>query len=58
MFIETAFYVGTSYLDLLSLCDDVAMTINMGSPFTGDGLRPVMPNVIRGKKFLVKKLKF
>ena len=56
MFIETAFYVGTSYLDLLSLCDDVAMTINMGSPFTGDGLRPVMPNVIRGKKFLVKKL--
>ena len=37
-------------LDLYTLCDDVSLTINMGSPFTGDGLRPVMPNVIRGKK--------
>ena len=33
---------------MYTLCDDVSLTINMGSPFTGDGLRPVMPNVIRG----------
>eukprot|EP00088_Acartia_fossae_P000321 TRINITY_DN10124_c0_g1_i3.p1 TRINITY_DN10124_c0_g1~~TRINITY_DN10124_c0_g1_i3.p1 ORF type:complete len:524 (-),score=91.72 TRINITY_DN10124_c0_g1_i3:413-1984(-) len=30
-----------------SMCDNSALTINMGSPFTGDGLRPIMPNVIK-----------
>ena len=34
----------------------------MGSPFTGDGLRPVMPNVIRGieieKLYYYEKLLF
>ena len=35
-------------LDLFAMTQEAALAINMGSPFTGDGLRPVMPNLIRG----------
>jgi len=34
--------------DFSAMTQNVALAINMGSPFTGDGLRPVMPNVVRG----------
>jgi len=34
--------------DFHSITSDAALSINLGSPFTGDGLRPVLPNVVRG----------
>ena len=37
-----------SSLDCSAMTQNVALAINMGSPFTGDGLRPIMPNVVRG----------
>ena len=39
------------FLDFSAMTQNVALAINMGSPFTGDGLRPVMPNVVRGSYF-------
>ena len=36
-------------LDFSAMTQNAALSINMGSPFTGDGLRPILPNVIRGK---------
>ena len=35
-------------IDFSGMASDVSLAINMGSPFTGDGLRPVMPHVIKG----------
>ena len=35
--------------DLYEVGNRVALGINLGSPFLGDGLRPLSPNTIQGK---------
>ena len=32
------------------LAGNTALVINHGSPFTGDGLRPTLPNIVQGTK--------